>query len=484
MTYQYVYTPTFHQFSDNIIIWKSIKHHRYTYDHHYRQGLNIQYPTTSITFNLIALHISMLLSTILRLQERPSWKHRTSVLLPVLVYALVFFMISVLTNLVSGRQLNIARLASTTTSTSPSTEILPEDSHYITSTMSDDCVSSGKNQIAPSWCLDTSGTPRFIGAGSDDIHRTKDGTVAEKKYRNHAGFEKCLANKHIIIMGDSRVRYQYMALAHFLKTGQWMKCADYDSLLVNHTVSPSCFLINEHLHQPITWSDWYISSTKLLQHNTKQQELCDCRRETAFDPKTTNENRYLRRHTPFGLVQVTFLQNFNNELKFHGDFPPFSEFSLPTNRTNHRCSPGLCSHPFTYISDTKTAMAEVVPMLRPTHVFVDVGWDQDLDDKEFGCVLDRFRRQNPGHEAAFVITHPGTRVTTRLRRPFRGDSLPEQGCNASVFDRFTPTNGLPNSWFSDDVHLLSIVNQEFNHMMLDKICGGPSGIATENNFPK
>ena len=143
--------------------------------------------------------------------------------------------------------------------------------------MSDDCISSGKNQIAPSWCLDTSGTPRFIGAGSDDIHRTKDGTVAEKKYRNHAGFEKCLANKHIIIMGDSRVRYQYMALAHFLKTGQWMKCADYDSLLVNHTVSPSCFLINEHMHQPMTWNDWYRSSTNLLQHNTKQQELCDCR---------------------------------------------------------------------------------------------------------------------------------------------------------------------------------------------------------------
>ena len=117
MTYQYVYTPTFHQFSENIL-WKSFKHHRYIYDHHYRRRLNIQYPTASITVNLIAL-----MSKILRLQERPSWKHRTSVL-PVLVCALVFFMISVLADLVSGgRQLNAA-----TTSTSPSTEIMPEDS--------------------------------------------------------------------------------------------------------------------------------------------------------------------------------------------------------------------------------------------------------------------------------------------------------------------------------------------------------------------
>jgi hypothetical protein len=101
MTYQYVYTPTFHQFSENIL-WKSFKHHRYIYNHHYRQGLNIQYFTASITVNLNAL----MLSKILRLQEQPSWKHRTSVL-PVLVCALVFFMISVLADLVSGRQVGI-----------------------------------------------------------------------------------------------------------------------------------------------------------------------------------------------------------------------------------------------------------------------------------------------------------------------------------------------------------------------------------------
>jgi hypothetical protein len=339
--------------------------------------------------------------------------------------------------------------------------------HHITSTMPNDCFSSGINQIAPSWCLDTSGTARFIGASSNNgVRLTKNGTVAEKKYRNRLGFEKCLANKHIVLIGDSRVRYQYMMLAYFLKTGQWMKCQDYNSLPVNYTFSPGCYIIDERGH---VWNDWYRNSNELLQQNTTQQELCDCSRDKIFNPDTTTENRYLRRHTPFGLVQVTYLQNFKDQVKFHAEFPPFSEFST-TNRTDndvHRCDPGLCSHPYTNVSDTKTTLLEVVPMLRPTHVFANTGWNHNLHDAQFGCVLDLFRSQNPSIEAAFVITHPMTKNKKK-----KGDSLPEQGCNSSVFDRMTSTSGLPRSWFWDSMHLLSIANQEFNHMMLDKICGG------------
>ena len=37
---------------------------------------------------------------------------------------------------------------------------------------------------------------------------------------SHNEFESCLAYKHVVLIGDSRVRYQYMALAYFLKTGK------------------------------------------------------------------------------------------------------------------------------------------------------------------------------------------------------------------------------------------------------------------------
>jgi hypothetical protein len=352
--------------------------------------------------------------------------------------------------------------------------------HYITSTMSNDCVSSGKNQIAPSWCLDTSGTARYVGstsassnANDASIHRIKNGTVAEKKYRNWLGFKKCLANKHIVLIGDSRVRYQYMNLAHFLTTGQWMKCKDYKSLTaaVNYTLSPRCYLIDHERGGPgksRSWNDWYSKSNEDLQQNTTQQELCDCHRiQNPFKTQTTNENRYLRRHTPFGLVQVTYIQNFVDKLQFHAEFPPFSDVSTTNGTDVRRCKPGNCSHPFSNVSDTKTALLEVVPLLRPTHVFASTGWAHNLNDPGFGCALDTFRSQNPSVEAAFVITHP---MLARSEGP--KPTVPEQGCNSSFLDRITPTIGVPASWFWDTKHLLSIVNQEFNHMMLDKICGG------------
>ena len=45
--------------------------------------------------------------------------------------------------------------------------------------------------------------------------------------RTRRGVDRCLAHKHIVLIGDSRVRYQYMSLASYLATGSWMKCADY-----------------------------------------------------------------------------------------------------------------------------------------------------------------------------------------------------------------------------------------------------------------
>jgi hypothetical protein len=279
-----------------------------------------------------------------------------------------------------------------------------------------------------------------------------------------------LANKHIVLIGDSRVRYQYMNLAHFLTTGHWMKCKDYDSLAsVNYTFSPSCYLIDHEASGPknsISWNDWYSKSTKDLQQNTTQEELCDCHRPNPFKPERTNENRYLRRHTTFGLVQVTYIQNFDDKLKFHAEFPPFSDVSTTNGTDVRRCKPGMCSHPFTNVTDTKTALLEVLPLLQPTHVFASTGWAHNLKDPGLGCALDTFRNQNPSVEAAFVITHPMGR--SKGQKP----TVPEQGCNSSFLDRITPTIGVPHSWFWDNVHLLSIVNQEFNHMMLDKICGG------------
>ena len=56
-----------------------------------------------------------------------------------------------------------------------------------------------------------------------------------------------LGAKNVVFIGDSRVRYQFMNLAAYLKYERFMKCADV-------TINPAdadeeCFVINERLKQ-------------------------------------------------------------------------------------------------------------------------------------------------------------------------------------------------------------------------------------------
>jgi hypothetical protein len=81
------------------------------------------------------------------------------------------------------------------------------------------CTSN--NKLAPSWCRDDDGTARFVGDAEADGNG-----IVHKMHCDWKGFEQCLANKTVLFIGDSRVRHQFMALADFLKAGEWMKCQD------------------------------------------------------------------------------------------------------------------------------------------------------------------------------------------------------------------------------------------------------------------
>ena len=50
-------------------------------------------------------------------------------------------------------------------------------------------------------------------------------------------------------------------------------------------------------------------------------------------------------------------------------------------------------------------------------------------------------------------------------------TIQPQGCNAKVLDRITPTFAVPMAWYVDRIHVLSIVNQVMNHILLDAISG-------------
>ena len=95
----------------------------------------------------------------------------------------------------------------------------------------------------------------------------------------------------------------------------------------------------------------------------------------------------------------------------------------------------------------------------PTHVFASAGWqEQDL-----GCGLQELETTLVPGAKAFYITHPAERdqPTPKVMR---------QSCAPRVFDRQGPTFGLPSFMYWDNMHLLSMANQELNHMLLDHVC--------------
>jgi len=338
-------------------------------------------------------------------------------------------------------------------------ERLVEESKFVVSTNLINCT--GSNKLASRWCLDASQTARYIEGDSDNHNNAKTPNNSTKilyKYRSHHGYEKCLANKSIVLIGDSRVRYQYMALASFLKTGSWMKCQDYNKIVQNHTSSQECFLIDHEHHKKMdtsSWNDWYQhSNTALNDDSGRQKELCDCTREKHFKPKKTHENRFLQRQTPYGLIQITYLQNFEDTVKFHDGFPPF-------DIVGDRYDPGCCSGPPREVFSSIGVVQNISSRLNATHVFVSKGWTTPPD---FACALTAARSSNVSSKIKVeLITHPALRNQKK--------HTPPQECDVKVLNRAAMSMHVPGDWFWDQLHVLSILNQEFNHLLLDHICG-------------
>jgi len=277
-----------------------------------------------------------------------------------------------------------------------------------------------------------------------------------------------------------------MVLAHFLNTGQWLRCQDY----ANTGTDPDCLMTNEQLlwrdtRRPLnvekSWNGFYKYSNTRLQGNN-QTELCDCFRRTDFTPGSTYENRYLQRQTPFGLIRLTYLQYFGAAagISVHRDFPPFRDFH--TAKHGDHCHPGECSAQTPRMRLDKS-LDDIVAKMEPTHLFVQTGWVE----KNIGCLLALFEQKHSGVQA-WVMTRPCEQGTscpygkpTVVAPLYSANSnvsahamhcnVHPQGCNAKVFDRFTSSSGVPQHWYFDNMHVLSILNQVFNHDLIDAICG-------------
>lgn len=329
-----------------------------------------------------------------------------------------------------------------------------------------------KNKTLPNtWCLDTTQVPHYIG----DRNFNNSDNITITRY-NYEGFMHCLTKKTIVFIGDSRVRYQYMHLVNYLTERRFMKCQDYG-------IEPErgCYLIDHKHHQRMnaqSWNDWYKKSTLMLglQNNnsnfSQSQSLCDCYRPGKFRPHTTYENRFVQLN---GVeINLVYLQNFQNQVRLNTAYPPFSSFSA----ADDRCKPGECgdiNRTNAFDGDTNATLWEILPRLNTTHALINLGWEHLFPlqaQSDFTCRMEDFMLMHPNIKL-HLISHPTERrfASQNVLQWFDRSKL---RCNVEVLDRSILSQGVPPTWYWDNMHPLSILNEEYNNRLIEMICPLPS----------
>ena len=327
------------------------------------------------------------------------------------------------------------------------------------------------SSLPKEWCIDQNGSPRYLG----HVSVSYDKTTHEVKRYIHKGFQKCLANKTIVFIGDSRVRYQLMSLLNFLRRSVFIKSRDYKQ----QSPEQDCYLTQRGLSGKYVhnWKSHYKRSTVMLEFNSTtdhviQHNLCDCYREAQFSPLTTYENRFVKHKTTYGEINLVYLQNFQDLIRMNKHHPPYSPFWS----TENRCSPGECgeeNRTNTFSGNTNETIWQVLPLLNTTHAFVSKGWGKDVNgdpiETDISCTLQAFQEHHP-HIKMFAITHPASKnqvKTNDTETWFNKDKLE---CSTDVLDRQTMCKNVPEGWYSDNLHVRSILNEEFNHRLIETLC--------------
>lgn len=99
--------------------------------------------------------------------------------------------------------------------------------------------------------------------------------------------QRKLANKHLIMVGDSLMRYQYLSLVYAVKFGVKVIDSEKRNFVREHTFA--------------NWSDYYVRTNLLLRPN----EYCDCYRTPDGLHRKQFENRFYEDKEKN--IKITFL---------------------------------------------------------------------------------------------------------------------------------------------------------------------------------
>ena len=127
------------------------------------------------------------------------------------------------------------------------------------------------------WCLNNESMPFYVGHHEQSSQQNKSSFLV--RHYNHQGYERCLANKTLVFIGDSRARYQFMYLASFLQSKKHMKCKDAFPSMKEQQYDDECGTIMREGEKGMFWPGWYRWTTAELSKDDEQNVLCDCYRK-------------------------------------------------------------------------------------------------------------------------------------------------------------------------------------------------------------
>jgi hypothetical protein len=114
----------------------------------------------------------------------------------------------------------------------------------------------------------------------------------------------------------------------------------------------------------------------------------------------------------------------------------------------------------------------ILPQLNATHAFVNIGWTEMDDEKltkqsAFSCALRYFDKHHSNIRTWFITPPPSKEYISNTTNFF---DIAKLECNCNVFDRTTMNKDVPADWYFDNAHVLGVLNEEYNHQLIESIC--------------
>lgn len=301
-----------------------------------------------------------------------------------------------------------------------------------------------------------------------------------------------LRGRHLLLMGDSITRYQYLSLVYFITTGEWtFKSIKTESGTIGDFAWEKSYALAGN------WTNFYAENNALLNTPTTA-ERCDCSRTYYTTGKKKVYDNYENRffyHKQWD-IRVSYIQWFDKPMHGHCNFnasnasssastsgswlegqgeaggadvdtpPPLVPFLSPS------CSPN-CAGPADFSLDAVTFIKEIIPGLAVDYFVFNQGWHhrwgKAAGDAAF--LSDLFTAS--ANSAVFAIWKSTTR---NAKRPGSVDYFDSQALaektNVSVFDAFSITSemlrdyGGPATLYYDALHVKPQLNGMLNIRLL------------------